>query len=209
MVTKARLGRSAPELRRDHILSVARDVFMEDGFAGASMSTIAARLGGSKATLYKYFPSKEQLFEEMMAETCREVLASLADAELPDDDVRGLLRGYGLGFLRALYRPIPLSLARLVHAEGERFPEVARIFFAKGPDVGHRQLADRLTGMAERGVIRCAQPLLTTEQFLGMLRGDLHMRVVCGIAPIPSDAVIEAHVDNAVALIAPGLEAKG
>ena len=45
--------------RREAILQVAREVFFEYGYSAASMSTIAARLGGSKGTLYNYFKNKE------------------------------------------------------------------------------------------------------------------------------------------------------
>jgi AcrR family transcriptional regulator len=48
--------------RRERIIQVARSVFFEVGYAGASMSLISQRLGGSKATLYAYFSSKEELF---------------------------------------------------------------------------------------------------------------------------------------------------
>ena len=48
--------------RREAILAVAADVFKEMGFEGASMAEISARIGGSKATLYGYFKSKEELF---------------------------------------------------------------------------------------------------------------------------------------------------
>ena len=41
--------------RRDGILDVGRDCFLVDGYAATSMSSIAARLGGSKGTLYNYF----------------------------------------------------------------------------------------------------------------------------------------------------------
>ena len=58
-LTKTRLDRDA---RRELILDVAQEVFLEEGFANASMSTIAARLGGSKGTLYNYFKSKDDLF---------------------------------------------------------------------------------------------------------------------------------------------------
>ena len=58
-IAKPRLDRDA---RRELILDVAQDVFLEEGFAAASMSTIAARLGGSKGTLYNYFRSKDELF---------------------------------------------------------------------------------------------------------------------------------------------------
>ena len=39
--------------RRSEILDVAGEIFLDQGYAAASMSAIAARLGGSKGTLYK------------------------------------------------------------------------------------------------------------------------------------------------------------
>jgi AcrR family transcriptional regulator len=44
------------EGKRLAILKAAADVFREVGFERASMSEIRARIGGSKATLYNYFP---------------------------------------------------------------------------------------------------------------------------------------------------------
>src|SRR5437763_16491787 len=56
--------------KRRQILDVAREVFLEEGFAAASMSTIAARLGGSKGTLYNYFKSKDELFAAYVERRC-------------------------------------------------------------------------------------------------------------------------------------------
>ena len=53
------------ESKREAILEAASHVFLESGFEGASMAEIAARVGGSKATLYGYFGSKEDLFVEV------------------------------------------------------------------------------------------------------------------------------------------------
>src|SRR5580692_404744 len=62
--------KSSRDRRRDAIVEVARQVFFEEGYAAASMSTIAARLGGSKGTLYNYFRSKEELFEAQVRKDC-------------------------------------------------------------------------------------------------------------------------------------------
>ena len=50
------------ESKRQAIIQAAAEVFREVGFDRASMSDIRERIGGSKATLYNYFPSKEKLF---------------------------------------------------------------------------------------------------------------------------------------------------
>lgn len=110
---KCRLGRASPDERREHILAVAARVFAEDGYGATSMSTIAARLGGSKATLYKYFPSKELLFEAVIQQRCGEVVAPLqAIAEADGDDLEALLVSFGLQFMTALFQPDRRPAAR-------------------------------------------------------------------------------------------------
>ena len=66
---------SFKDQRRERIIQVARSVFFEVGYAGASMSLISQRLGGSKATLYAYFNSKEDLFAALIHEGCQDMAA--------------------------------------------------------------------------------------------------------------------------------------
>ncbi len=58
-------------LRREAIMQIALDMFREVGFDAASMSQIAARVGGSKATLYNYFASKEDLLLAAMMDKAK------------------------------------------------------------------------------------------------------------------------------------------
>ncbi|HLY77858.1 MAG TPA: TetR/AcrR family transcriptional regulator, partial [Caulobacteraceae bacterium] len=91
-LTKTRLDRDA---RRELILDVAQEVFLEEGFANASMSTIAARLGGSKGTLYNYFKSKDELFTAYVERRCLwqdEIFASPLKNETPDQTLRRIGR---------------------------------------------------------------------------------------------------------------------
>src|SRR5262249_19293571 len=62
--------KSRRDRRREAILDVAGVVFSEEGYEAASMSTIAARVGGSKGTLYNYFRSKAELFEAYIEDYC-------------------------------------------------------------------------------------------------------------------------------------------
>lgn len=49
-------------LRRKAYVDAGREAFLDAGFGATTMSSIAARVGGSKTTLWSYFPSKEELF---------------------------------------------------------------------------------------------------------------------------------------------------
>ena len=63
--------------RREAILDVAEACFLAEGYDATSMSTIAARVGGSKGTLYNYFKNKEELFAAMMQRVCTEIQDTL------------------------------------------------------------------------------------------------------------------------------------
>src|SRR3546814_8518074 len=52
----------AAAARRKAFVDAARDLFFANGYAGTKMSSIASKDGGSKTTLWIYFPLKEELF---------------------------------------------------------------------------------------------------------------------------------------------------
>ena len=98
--------RTKTEEKRQAILDVAAATFGELGFERTSMSEICTRLGGSKATIYNYFPSKEALFVEVMfqaseADFQNTMLALQADSQ----DLPAALRTFGRRFLALLYAP--------------------------------------------------------------------------------------------------------
>src|SRR3954471_3682350 len=68
---------------REHILWVAKEVFLELGFERASMDEVAARAGTSKRSLYAHFESKEKLFLAVI-EFARELL--LGKLKVPGED---------------------------------------------------------------------------------------------------------------------------
>src|SRR5579863_8801536 len=78
------------DAKRRAIMQVARAAFLARGYAATSMSEIAAKLGGSKGTLYNYFRSKEELFEALMAETCQGQAAAAFDRIAPIGEGRGV-----------------------------------------------------------------------------------------------------------------------
>jgi AcrR family transcriptional regulator len=192
---KIRLDRDG---RREAILDAARDVFLEEGFAAASMSTIAARLGGSKATLYNYFKSKEEIFEAYVGRHCvwqsEAMFALLTDEE----DAREALTALGRRLLETTLSDFSLANYRLIVAEAERSPQIGRIFYETGPLAGARRLAAFLERAAARGHLRLRDPLLAANQFIGLLQSPWSKARQCNYIPAPGAAEIAAHVDAAV-----------
>jgi AcrR family transcriptional regulator len=75
--------------RRQRILTAAANLFAAKGYSSATMSDVVAVVGGSKATLYRHFPSKEALLRatlEMAAAAETDRLQALLDRKDPIAD---------------------------------------------------------------------------------------------------------------------------
>ena len=113
------------EERRETIMAVAREVFFEHGYSGTSMSAIAARLGGSKGTLYNYFKSKEELFEAYVRRHCAwQQEAIMAEFLTPGEDVRTVLLKLGRNLLNVVLSEVGMRNFVLVISEAHRAPEI-------------------------------------------------------------------------------------
>jgi TetR/AcrR family transcriptional repressor of mexJK operon len=186
-------------LRRAAILQVAHELFSEVGYAATSMSSIAARLGGSKATLYKYFRSKEELF----AASLEDLIATHAgDLLLPatnGDDLEKTLSLICRKVTAAMLSPPLLALLRLVVAESPRFPELGRAYYDKVVAPGQQRIAAYLQSCVEKHLIRPVDPLVAACQLLALCRTNSHFRALANVAPAPTAAELTAEADAAAA----------
>jgi AcrR family transcriptional regulator len=185
--------------RRDGILDVGRDCFLADGYAATSMSSIAARLGGSKGTLYNYFKSKEELFEAVMQRQCGALAETLFDVTDDGQAPRERLEYFAGTFLKRLLTAESLGIHRVVVSESGRFPELGRMFYDMGPRVILTKIADYLSDLMDQGVMRRANPLVAAQQFKDLaISGVLQPRVWGAVLDDMTDDEVEEQVNNAV-----------
>ncbi|HEX3623180.1 MAG TPA: helix-turn-helix domain-containing protein, partial [Acidimicrobiales bacterium] len=76
----ARRRREPHDVRRDQILDAAEQVFVERGFASATIADVAEHAGVAKGTVYLYFDSKTQLLAALRARHVDRFKAALDDA---------------------------------------------------------------------------------------------------------------------------------
>lgn len=198
-VTKRAMQR---EERRAAILTIARRHFHDHGYGGTSMSSIANELGGSKGTLWAYFPSKEELFAATMEGLIAEYVPFL-DLD-PDEAIAPALHRYAAHFLRFTLSPKVIALNRIIIAEAPRFPEVGRIFFEQGPRRRHRALADFLIEKMRRGEMRISDAQAASSQFHHLCHCRQFMRILWGVAEETTPELIETEAAQAVHLFLHG-----
>ena len=170
------------------ILDAAREIFLRDGFEAASMEAVTVRAGVSKATVYSHFPTKHALFAAIVQSQCAGLVPAVEDAFVSETPPAVALSRIGEAFLDLLMTPTTLALYRVVVAEAPRQPELGRAFYESGPLRLSSALARYLSEAAERGQVALDDPRLAAEQFLGMLVGHHHLRMLFGIRATPFTA---------------------
>src|SRR5436305_5506625 len=156
--------------RRDAIVAIAREAFAADGYAGTSMSSIAARLGGSKGTLYSYFKSKEELFIAVVEKKCAQIQHLLNQAEIESGgELRATLTNFGGHFLELILSDESIATFRLATAECARFPEMGRAIYNSGVQQNFRRMTEFLAHAKDAGELRSdANVNVAAEQFLDL-----------------------------------------
>ncbi|PKO31308.1 MAG: TetR/AcrR family transcriptional regulator [Betaproteobacteria bacterium HGW-Betaproteobacteria-7] len=160
------------DMKRQAILEAAYELFREKGFEKTSVAEINARAGGSKATIYSYFRSKEEIFVECMFALAERYLeVTLGDLQHPSDDVGADLQAFGASFLRLVCSPDMVSLRRLMIAEAER-AGIGRLFHEKLACI-RGQVALFIEKVMADGRLRAGDADLAASQIRALLEAEL------------------------------------
>ena len=183
----------------DQVLAGAQEVFMRDGFEGASVDDIAREAGVSKATLYSYFPDKRLLFLEVTsAQCCRQADEALLSIEMTHTPEH-VLRDAGHRILTFMLSELGQRIFRICVAEADRFPELGRQFYQSGPMITKRALSGYLDVARTRGEIVTDDVSLAADQFAELCKADLWPKAVFGLQTEFTQSERDRIVDGAVA----------
>ncbi len=169
------------ETRRNAILEAAVELFKEKGYERASMNELARRLGGSKATLYGYFPSKEELFVAVVKAVATvhlsDAIAMLSEDAAAHMSLEDLLVRFGERMMVVLTNDASaLAVYRMVVAEAGH-SVVGQLFDESGP----AQLGEALAALFERaigrGELRRADPKVLAAHFSALVTSETSSRL--------------------------------
>lgn len=152
---------------RAAILEAATGLFLDLGYDRTSLARVADRAGVSKATLFKQFPTKAELFEAtvLAAGDTRDS----APLELPGGDFHAGLVALGMAYAELLSRPRMAELIRAVIAESARFPELRQRTFDFGTLPVLTALRQFFEAANAQGTAKVDDLDVAAPQFLGMI----------------------------------------
>ncbi|SHJ53607.1 transcriptional regulator, TetR family [Paraburkholderia terricola] len=194
---KASGMRKKTEEKRQAIVDAAFEVFSETSFEQASMSDIAARAGASKATLYGYFQSKEEMFFEVMHECAAHEIKGAFALLKTSVPIREALTSFGKHYLIAILKPQLLAVRRLAIHEGGR-SHVGALFYERGPKLGWQTVANFLQQSCEAGHLRKCNVTVATAHLRALFEAELAELCLLGVPTDTSARNITQVVNRAL-----------
>lgn len=189
-------GGSMP--RRDEYLDAAMERFSEYGYVGTSMDMLVADVGGSKATLYRHFPTKADLVRGLMERVAETVGPEEYDPSLSSASLHDELVAIGRRSCLGVFSESAVAVLRLTLGEYNRFPDLARTVWEAGPTRTYANFHAFVAERERRGELEVDDPQIAAEQFLGGLVGHQQLKIAFGMTEPPSEAEVEARVTEAV-----------
>lgn len=190
------------EARREAILEVASQVFLELGFERTSMSEIVKRIGGSKSTIYGYFESKEVLFLAVAhAAGERHMSSSIAALEAYDGEhLAETLLPFAKKLLEFFCSSEAIAAHRMVIGEAGN-TNIGDLFYEAGPKHGLTAVSELFKAAMSHGQLsKDASPWVMAQYFGAMLNAEYQYRWFLKEPPPVSKKQIHQSAERAVVL---------
>ena len=154
---------------RERIVSAALELIAEGGYVAAQIAAVADRAGVAVGTVYRYFPSKEDLYLAIVDEAFGLLIGRLeaerAAAAAPGTTLRRMIEAVVETFAEHL------PSFRLIHrGEGRLFLRKKEVIRARRTHIAHL-LGETLDQGVEAGVFRKVDRTLAPSMLIGMVWG--------------------------------------
>ena len=194
--------RVKPKAKEQEVLDVATAYFLKHGYQGASINAMARSSGISKESIYRYFSSKKQLFEAVIARELVEYQSKVERllATLNTMNVRDALISIGETVLSVITTERSLALRRLVFEEARRSPDVGQHYYKIGPEQAFDAVERVFTA---HKIASDLPPEVLARHFLALISWRVMLERECAVTPPPTKAetrkVVESIVDDFIA----------
>jgi len=170
--------------RRAQLIAVAEQLFLQHGFANTSVNAIVREAGGSLATLYAEFGSKESLFESVLSERAARFFPDESSAPNHALDAQAELRALATQMLKRMLSDDGLAVYRLAVHEAPRFPALRKALLDVGMPGLLGRTASYLQALADRGALKIESSTedawLAASRFIALVQGQIVFSAACG-----------------------------
>jgi AcrR family transcriptional regulator len=123
-----RLSTEETTLLESRLLDAAEAVFLEQGYTRATIDAIAKTAGATRKTIYARYANKEEIFDAAVRRLLDAGMSlPLVQARVREGDPRAILLKMAKDLVALHETPKMVRIYRLIFAEGEQMPELARM----------------------------------------------------------------------------------
>jgi AcrR family transcriptional regulator len=191
----------------ERILDAAQKEFMSVGFERATTNRIVTQLGGSKATLFRYFPTKAALFDGVIRRIAGAWNEQVNWAGIASDIPEEWLTAFGCLTLKWVLREENLFVGRTVISEGNLFPGVRRVFMELASLPLQQIVVGKLRRWTSEGLLRSVNPKRDATSYLDLVLSGPVSRQLYGIDMLKSPGQIQSHVAQSIKVFLKGVQA--
>ncbi|GGD62302.1 TetR/AcrR family transcriptional regulator [Lacimicrobium alkaliphilum] len=187
------MGRS--DNKHEDILCAAISEFGEKGMMATTMESIAVQAGVSKRTLYKHYPCKENLLDDVVSLLLKRVEPLKNITFNPHQPLLDQLRTIGEKTLHLICDEDYLRLSRIIIIESMRCEKAAKLLNQKFSDC-EKQLYNWFSQASEAGVLGNIEPGLAATLFYGAIKEAAYWDQVAQWKPMLDKAQGKVLIDR-------------
>lgn len=178
--------------KQQEILEVASAFFLSHGFQGASINVMAREAGISKESFYRYYSSKEELFQAVISRELAEYQKrlQLLDAQPDSLGLEAALTLAAETILTVVGSPRTLALRRLVFSEAGKSPEIGEYYYEIGPKQAYRHL-EKIFARHREGL--ALKPSRLAQIFVALTLHQEMLQLECGVCRTREARQIKAY----------------
>lgn len=215
------------KINREAILAVGAEVFCESGFNETAMSDIATRLSGTKAAIYRYFASKEELYIELIKRSTYSQGPAMMDlirnsggnfqgtsvltqVDFPDItdpsySLKETLMSFGEYLVNAFHTPQSLAIQRMVIAATIN-SDAGYTFYEQGQAKAIDSLRKFFAIHIEAGILRKADARVAACHYYGLLQSEIYQVGIFNVVTSIQPSITKVIVARAVEIFLKGYE---
>ncbi|MGK7664345.1 TetR/AcrR family transcriptional regulator [Marinovum sp. E06] len=153
----------------------ARKVFFRCGYEGATVDAIAAEGKVSKATLYSYYPTKEQLFLSVIESECGRLADEILRPLIASLEPRAQLEELALRMVDLTLDDTYIRLLRTCVGASEALPDAGEVYFAAGPKPARELVGRILERLTREGALDVDDVRRASDHFIHLCVSGLLM----------------------------------
>lgn len=184
------MARVRTEEKRDEIVRIASELFQEHGYDRCSMAALSERVGGSKATLYGYFPSKEDLLRAVIQCEVATDFDRIMHELVEEEDLRAGLIRLGIAYHKKRLSSLPVANIRSIVNQPPG-STMGKEFYQNIIRPAFEEVAKQIQQLIDQGRLKHDDPWTMLMHWKGLNDQDLFERRLIGAINGPEDVDIE------------------